>query len=129
MNRAIYLPFGDLDRFKRHASLVRGAGFSAVGVDLWGMPVDANATEAVKPYRAVLDECGLACTQTHLPCYDPLVCSTVVDPARESIIRASVSAREHYSRLRFGKCLAWRTRGCVSSPYRHLQGVRLASFL
>jgi len=92
MKEAIYLPFGDLDRFKRHASLVRDAGFSAVGVDLWGMPLDANATEAVKPYRAVLDECGLACTQTHLPCYDPLVCSTVVDPARESIIRASVSA-------------------------------------
>ena len=92
MKEAIYLPFGDLERFQRHARFVREAGFCAVGVDLWGMPTDADAVEAVKPYRAILDACGLTCTQTHLPVYDPLVCSTVVDPARENIIRASVSA-------------------------------------
>ena len=92
MKEAIYLPYGDLTRFENHLKLVRDAGFFAVGIDLWGMPLDSDAKEAVKPYRALLDSYGIACTQAHLPCYDPLVCSTVIDPAREEIIRTSVSA-------------------------------------
>lgn len=88
MNRAIYIhASGGYDRFKVELDLARNAGFRAVGVSVEGLGACDDREDTAKRCRALLDEYGMVATQTHLGCYDPLLCSTSVDPAREEAIR------------------------------------------
>ncbi len=91
MNRAIYIHAGSgFHRFQTELLWAKKAGFRAVGVDVGRIGMDENGYEVVKQCRSLLDEEEMACTQSHLDCYDPLLCSTVVKPEIEESIRRGV---------------------------------------
>lgn len=88
MDRAIYIHAGSgYERFKRELSWAENAGFHAVGIEVGRIGMDEGGYDVIRRCRALLDEKGMLCTQTHLDCYDPLCCGTVTNPATEESIR------------------------------------------
>ena len=88
MNRAIYIHAGGgYDRFQKELLWAEKAGFRAVGIEVGRIGMDEGGYDVIRRCRALLDEKGMLCTQTHLDCYDPLLCSTVVKADIEESIR------------------------------------------
>ncbi|MBQ8908085.1 MAG: sugar phosphate isomerase/epimerase [Clostridia bacterium] len=87
MNRAIYVHASSFERFKAELTFARDAGFRAVGVDVGPLGHKEEGLDLIKRCRLLMDEYGMVATQTHLDCYDPLLCSTVTDPERDASIR------------------------------------------
>ena len=93
MNRSIYIhATAGFDRFKQELTWARDAGFKSVAVAVEGLGKSPDMEDVIKRCRALLDEYGMACSQTHLDCYSPLTCSTVTDPAVDESIRRGVVA-------------------------------------
>ena len=91
MNRAIYIHAGGgYDRFQKELLWAEKAGFRAVGIEVGRIGMDEGGYDVIRRCRALLDEKGMLCTQTHLDCYDPLLCSTVVKADIEESIRRGV---------------------------------------
>ncbi len=93
MNRAIYIHANlGIDRFRQELIWARDAGFRTVAVAVEGLGRDPDMVEKIKRCRALLDEYEMQCSQTHLDCYDPLTCSTVIDPETDASILHGVTA-------------------------------------
>lgn len=93
MNRSIYIHANNgYDRFKQELTWARDAGFLSVAVAVEGLGRSANMVDEIKRCRALLDEYGMKCTQTHLDCYDPLTCSTVTNPETDASIKNGLVA-------------------------------------
>ena len=91
MKRAIYINANQgYDRFQSELTWARDAGFLAVGISVEGLGYKANAEETVKRCRALLDEYGMICTQTHLQVYG-LECSSVNIPELDACINREIA--------------------------------------
>ncbi len=87
MKRAIYVHASSYQEFQSELTFARDAGFRAVGIDIGALSQKEDSVAVASKCRALLDTYGMVATQTHLDCYDPLLCSTVIDPSREASIR------------------------------------------
>ena len=91
MNRAIYISAkSGVDRFKEELTWAEKAGFRAVGIFVGGIGMDEGGYDVIRRCRELLDGKGMVCSQTHLDCYTPLTCSTVVHPEKEESIRRGI---------------------------------------
>lgn len=91
MNRAIYIHAGGgFDRFRQELSWAEKAGFRAVGIEVGNIGMDEGGYDVIRRCRELMEEKGMVCSQTHLHCYVPLCCSTVVKPETEESIRRGI---------------------------------------
>ena len=90
MNRAIYLGTNcEPDDFQYELSCAKEAGFKSIGISFLGSDVifKNDFSDYMKALREELDRQEIKCVDTHLPVYDILLSSEIVDEKMDKAIK------------------------------------------
>lgn len=95
MNRSIFIhTYDEVGQFRYMLSCAKEAGFKKVGISLLDNKTvfRKDFFDYMKTLKEELDRQGMVCSDTHLPCYDILLTSSVVDDDMEKALNDGMIA-------------------------------------